>query len=127
MKKMTGCFLLFFLLSGVSAEAGCRVFVPEKEFLHDSGYSIRFDFSSVLNSKKYEEVYDPSLADFVLSISGSEIEGRLHRAEARIKMGDLEVSKRRLCLTQFCGISDYAKSFSKAYREFSRSLPVCTL
>jgi hypothetical protein len=105
--------------------ATCKVHVPVHEYLHSSGYSIYFDFSSILVKKGYEEVDDPALADQVLKLEGNEIEGRVHRAEARFVIGEIEVVQRRWCFTQYCAISDYASAFRKAYKRLDRELPVC--
>ena len=121
-------FILSIFASLVLAESGhadCLVHVPVKEYLHSSGYSIRFDFTPILEKKGYFEVEDPSRADLVLLLEGNELEGRIHQAEARLEMGGVQVSRKRYCFTQFCGVSDYAQAFRKAYRALDRELPVC--
>ncbi len=119
-------FPLFSVFFASSAQAQCRVHVPVKDYLHDSGYSIYFDFSAIFDRKGYQEVEDASLADHVLFLEGMEIEGRFHRAQARFLFGDLEVSTRRVCLTQYCGISDFAGAFRKAYRSLENKIPLCS-
>lgn len=117
--------LLALALLSAHSQAGCKVFIPDPVFYHDSGYSINFDFYSLLKDKGYEEVNERSSADHVLQMEGVEVEGRLHKAEGNLSMGSLRVSHRTTCFTQFCGISDYARSFQKTYREFSKKLPHC--
>ncbi len=113
------------VLSPALALAECRVHVPVKEFWHDSGYSIRFDFQAVLEPKGYLEVVEASQSDLVLMVSGQEVQGRIHRARAELSLGSLSVSAEKLCFTQWCGIQDYAAAFRKAYRLLARRLPVC--
>lgn len=117
---------LFSVFLSITAQAQCRVHVPVKDFLHESGYSIYFDFAAIFDRKGYQEVEDASLADHVLLLEGMEIEGRFHRAQARFLFGDLEVFTRRVCLTQYCGISDYAVAFRKAYRSLDKKIPPCS-
>lgn len=105
--------------------ADCKVFVPEKTFLHTSGYSISFDFTKMLSEKGYTEVFSVDEASGVLELAGNEIEERLHKAEGTLKLGDLMVSERVTCFTQYCAISDYAKAFNKVYKKFSKQLPAC--
>lgn len=123
--------MMRFLLSIVvtlfsfSAIANCHVYAPEKEF-NASGYPIMFDFTKMLEAKNYHEVYSPDQADFLLTIEGIEFEGpRFHRAEAIMKLGDYKVDESVVCLTQFCGVSDYGKAFSKAYKKLSALIPKC--
>ncbi len=116
--------LISFLFS-LTAIANCRVYIPEKEF-NASGYPITFDFTKMLEAKNYHEVFSPEQADLLLSIEGIEFEGpRFHRAEAIMKLGDFKVDESVLCLTQFCGVSDYGKAFSKTYKKLSALIPKC--
>ena len=121
------CLSIIFatLIFPLTGHAACLVHVPVKEFLHSSGFTIRFDFTSILEKKGYIEVDDPSRADQILLLEGNEIEGSIHQAEGRLVMGGHEVSRKRYCFTQFCGVSDYAQAFRKAYRALDRELPVC--
>jgi hypothetical protein len=107
------------------AFADCRVYVPQKEFLHDSGYSIRFDFESILAPRGYQEVFEASASDHVLRISGQEVSGRLHRARAEMTFRDLHITEEKVCFTQWCGIQDYAAAFRKAYRSLGRRMQNC--
>ncbi len=107
------------------AFAQCKVFVPERIFYHDSGYSINFDFYSLLQPKGYMEVASAEEADHVLTVLGTELEGRFHKAQASMVMGSVKVIETKTCLTQLCGISDYAKAFNKAYKKFSKQLQSC--
>ncbi len=105
--------------------ADCRVHIPQKEFLHDSGFSIRFDFESILTAKGYVEVPEPAASDLMLTLSGQEVEGRLHRARAEMRFGNLQVVEEKICFTQWCGIQDYASAFRKAYRSLGRRISNC--
>ena len=117
--------LLASMLFSFSIMANCNVFIPEKEF-NASGYPIIFDFTKLLESKNYLEVYSPEQADLWLTIEGVEFEGpRFHRAQAIMKLGDFKVDESVLCLTQFCGVSDYGKAFRKAYKKLSALIPQC--
>lgn len=114
------------LLSQVSfARANCRVFIPEREFHHDSGYSINFNFQALLRPKNYTEVPSREEADQELIVKGTEQTGRIHRALARMEMGNLKVEDSVMCFTQLCGVGDYAQAFNKVYKKFSKQLPVC--
>jgi hypothetical protein len=121
-KVLTG--LVLFLLPGVTL-AECRVYIPEKEFLHSSGYAIQFDFESILTPRGYVEVIDPSTSDLVLTVSGQEVEGRFHRARAEMRFGSLQITEEKICFTQWCGIQDYASAFRKAYRSLGRRISNC--
>lgn len=120
-------FLLtaFFLSFSSFSFSQCNVFVPEKTFYHDSGYSIDFEFSSLLSSKGYVEVFDASSSDFTLDVSGEEVKGRFHRAKATFSMDSITSTESVLCLTQYCSIVDYGKAFRKAFKKFSESIPSC--
>ena len=115
---------LFLILQISAASAACRVFVPVKIF-DNSGYSIRFDFTKIFSEKGYTEVASSEEADHVLLVEGEEGMGNFHKAIAMIKMDDLLVEESVTCFTQYCGISDYAKSFNKAYKTLNKKLPVC--
>jgi hypothetical protein len=117
--------VLVFMILSHSALSQCNVFIPKKSFLHDSGYSIDFNLTSLFASKGYTEVSDINLAEHVLNIEGTELLGRFHRANSSFVMGPVVSIKSVICLTQFCSISDYAKAFNKAYKSFSQSLPTC--
>lgn len=117
--------LTIVLLMTSTAIADCRVFIPEKEFLHDSGYSIRFDFTKMLTDKKYTEVSSPEMADYILTLGGLEQESRIHRAVTRMEMGEVRVEESVACFTQNCGISDFAKSFNRSYKKLAKKLLDC--
>jgi hypothetical protein len=121
MKKI---LFILMLTIGTHAFANCEVYIPNKYFHHDSGYSINFDFYKLLQPKGYVEVGDSS-APQVLLIEGQEITGRFHKAQARMSFGDIHIIQNVVCLTQWCGVSDYAKAFNKAYRRLSDQLPFC--
>ena len=123
MRLLIVATILFSMTS--TSMANCRVFIPEKEFLHDSGYSIRFDFTKMLSDKNYSEVLSSDEADYVLKLEGIEQETRIHRAVTRMEVGSIKVEESVACFTQYCGISDYAKSFNKSYKKLSKQLPAC--
>ena len=109
----------------LNAHSACRVFVPEQEFIH-AGYPIRFDFGSLLASKGYEEVYTEEGADLRLTLSGAEVETtRFHEAHGVLELGPDRVETRVICFTQWCGISDFAKAFSKSYKKLKKQIPKC--
>lgn len=116
--------LSVFILQASYAAANCRVYVPVKEY-NNSGYSIRFDFTKLFSDKNYTEVYSVEESDHQLLIEGVEREGNFHRAVALMKMGETQVNESVVCYTQYCAISDYGKSFSKAYKKFAKILPTC--
>lgn len=110
----------------------CKVFIPEKEFLHDSGYSIRFDFTELLSKKNYKETYIQEEANFEITLRGIERETpRFHHAVGFLEMSDGEgnlytVQESKLCFTQFCSISDYARAFNKSYKKLGKMIPSCS-
>ncbi|MBA2404096.1 MAG: hypothetical protein H0V66_04940 [Bdellovibrionales bacterium] len=106
------------------AYANCQVFVPVKEF-YNSGYVINFDFTKMLSEKNYKEVYSASEADFELKLEGIEQEGRLHKAVAILEMGAYKAQESVTCYTQYCGVSDYGKAFSRSYKKLSKLIPAC--
>ena len=113
------------ILFSFTALANCKVFIPEKEFNY-YGYVINFDFIEMLSKKNYKEVYSAEESDLFLSLEGIEFEGpRFHRAKAVLALGDYKVEESVLCLTQFCGLSDYGKAFSKSYRKLAEMIPYC--
>ena len=121
-------WIIFFIMSTIStAFANCNVFIPEKTFYHASGYGINFDFTEKLSSKGYYEVLDPNEANFILEIKGTEIKGRLNKAQAKIMMGEMKVIELKTCLSQMCSIYDYGKAFNKAYASFFLNLSNCNI
>lgn len=122
MRKYLMGFLLFF---SVNAFSNCSVFIPEKKFYHESGYAINFDFTSLIESKGYSEVFSPEFASSVLTIKGVEIRGRFKKAEASISIDQLTVTESVVCLTQMCSIFDFNKAFRKTYLKLEKSLPFC--
>lgn len=124
---MKAILVLFAALILNAAHAGCNVYIPERVFYHDSGLTINFDFYALLKDKGYVEVGDATSANHTLKIEGRELMGRFRKAQGIISMGELRSEHITTCLTVACGISDYAKSFQKAYRDFSKKLPGCTL
>lgn len=128
MKTMIIFFL--FLLPLAQASENCKVYIPIKDYWH-AGYTIYFEFGNFLNEKKMVEVDQESKADFILLVEGEEAEERyFHHAVARLSMNtklgkSLEYKESIRCLTQFCGIADFAKSFNRAYRKLLKNHPVC--
>jgi hypothetical protein len=116
---------VLFLIFSSQAFSQCNVFIPQKTFYHDSGYAINFEFSSLLYSKGYVEVFDVDSADSILEVSGEEVMGRFHRAKATFSMNSVTYSDSVLCLTHYCSISDYGKAFRKVYKKFSEALSNC--
>lgn len=120
------------LIFSSNAMSACQVIIPEKDFLHDSGYSLTFDFTKLLNDNGYVETYDASKADYELRLEGIErVTPRFHHAVGKLELiayngdGDYVAAESILCFTQFCGISDYARAFNKSYKKLNRALPHC--
>lgn len=107
------------------AQAGCNVYIPEREFHHDSGYAITFNFHQLLTEKNYTEVDSAEAADYILKIEGVEVDGRFHKALSRMEMGSYKAEESVTCLTQYCGLADYARSFNKSYKKISKQIPHC--
>jgi hypothetical protein len=122
------------LFISFNSMANCNIFIPEKDYLHDSGYSISFDFTAIITPKNYVEVYSQAEASYRLELEGIErVTPTFHFAMAILRVvtanGEL-VSKSQQqtrCLTQFCGVSDYGSSFKKAYQELKTKLMSCSL
>jgi len=87
--------------------------------------TLYFDFTKMLEDKNYHEVYSPDVADFVIKIKGVEELGRLNKAVTTIELGSFAAQEPVTCFTQFCGISDFAKSFNKSYKKLSKILADC--
>jgi hypothetical protein len=120
-----GLTLFLAIATPNAADAACRLFIPQKEFNH-SGYHFRFDFGPLLESKQYTEVETREEADAVLAIRGEEFAGRFfHHALGTIELGETRAVGDRRCLTQLCGIRDFAKAFNDAYRELLKKAPSC--
>jgi hypothetical protein len=122
--------ILFFTLwmGTLTAQASdCLVHIPEKVFYHH-GYTINFDFDSLLKSKGFFETTDRS-APGKLIMEGIEQEGRFHRAVGRLefffKGESFKAEESVVCLTQLCALADYAKAFNKSYKKLSGIMPSC--
>lgn len=122
MKPILLAAFIMFLSQHVSA--GCQVYAPVKEF-SNSGYTLYFDFTKMLEDKNYHEVYSPELADFIIQIKGVEVPGNLPKAVTSIELGRFKAEQSVTCFTQFCAISDFAKSFTRSYKKLAKLLPVC--
>lgn len=117
--------LSLFVSQIVIAQAGCNVFIPEREFHHDSGYTITFNFYELLGTKNYTEVDSAEAADYILKIEGVEVDGRFHKALSRMEMGPYKAEETVTCLTMNCGLADYARSFNKTFKMISKQIPHC--
>lgn len=124
--------VLCFLISSYS-KANCNIFIPEKEYLHDSGYTITFDFNQIINDKNYIEVVTQNEAYYRLELEGVErVTPTFHFAMAIFRVvktnGEVitKVQEQTRCFTQLCGISDYVSSFRKAYQSLKTKLVSCT-
>ncbi len=115
---------LVVLLLSNQLEASCQVYAPVKEF-SNSGHTLYFDFTKMLEDRNYHEVYSPELADFTIRIEGIEVLGQLPKAVTSIELGSFKAQQSVTCLTQFCGISDFAKAFTRSYKKLSNLLPDC--
>lgn len=117
--------------AGTEALADCKVYIPVKEFLHESGLSISFDFDKILNKKNYQETMIPGEASYQILVSGNEeVSSSFHRAVGYMEMMDLKgavykVEKSVLCLTQNCSIKDYAKAFNQTLIKLGKAIPAC--
>jgi hypothetical protein len=123
--------VLCFLISSYSM-ANCNIFIPKKEYLHDSGYSITFDFNQIINDKNYIEVFSQVEANYRLELEGVErVTPTFHFAMAIFRVVNLngeivsKVQEQTRCFTQLCGISDYVSSFRKAYQSLRNKLVSC--
>ncbi len=122
---------LSLLLCHAPVWANCQVFIPEKDFLHDSGYSLSFDFSAMLSAKNYVETYDAGAADYELHLEGIEHSGRFfHHAVGQLELvsasgESFKASESVRCFTQFCALSDYARAFNKSYKKLTKLIPRC--
>lgn len=117
-------FAAFISLLSLRVSASCQVYAPIKEF-SNSGYTLYFDFTKMLEDKNYHEVYSPELADFIIQIKGVEVLGNLPKAVTSIELGSFKAEQSVTCFTQFCAISDFAKSFTRSYKKLSELLPDC--
>jgi hypothetical protein len=122
---------LLFIVFTSQALANCKVYVDSKEFNH-AGHTILFDFYKVLKDKNYQETYQSEDADLYLWIEGEEVFRRhFHHAVSGYVLQDKDnndvfrVSSEVRCLTQFCGISDFGKSFKKSFKVLAKKLPAC--
>ena len=128
---MNFLMIALFTLSSVMAEASdCKVFIPVKDFLH-AGHTIYFDFGTILKAKKMEETYEVLKADLTLVADGVELEERyFNYAFASLTINyksgkSYEYKERVRCLTQLCGVSDFAKSFNKVFRKLLKIHAPC--
>mgnify|MGYP003574887982 FL=1 len=127
MKKL---ILLSVLLFSQYSFSNCTVYAPVKDF-NVAGYVINFDFTKMLNDKGYSEVYSENEANYLLTVEGIEQEGRFHKAQSVMTLSDFNqnviatTTNSVTCFTMSCAVSDYAKSFRKAYQDLSKKLPTC--
>lgn len=107
------------------------MYVPVKEFNY-AGPVIAFDFYATLQPKGYAEVGHVGEADYELKLADQEIDGTFHKAKISYEFIDLKnsksvlkIEKDKVCLTQYCGISDYRSVWVKGYKELQKKLPKC--
>jgi hypothetical protein len=128
--KMNGLLIVLIILSSAMTQASCKVFIPVKEFLH-AGYTIYFDFETILKNKNMEETNEELKADYTLVANGFELEERyFNYAATNLTINDMsgkshEYQERVRCLTQLCGVSDFSKSFNKVFRKLLKIHPSC--
>jgi len=127
---MRALLVILSMLFSLSAVANCKVYIPVKYFLHDSGYGIGFDFTAILEKKNYQETLIPEEASYQINLEGTEVMGRLHKAQTYMEMigRDGEVVKAEksvTCFTQYCAVSDYSKSFNQTMRQLGKLIPSC--
>jgi len=122
MKKLILVTIVSLFVSNLWAR--CNVYIPVTSFDH-SGYSLTFNFDKLLLSKGYTQVDRAEEADFALFIEGVETEGRFHKAVTKMIMGSYEGSHSITCLTQYCGISDFARSFNKSFKKLDKKIKKC--
>jgi hypothetical protein len=127
---MRALLIILSMSISLSAMANCKVYIPVKYFLHDSGYGIGFDFTAILEKKNYEETLIPEEASYQLNLNGTEVTGRFHKALTYMELigrnGEvIKTEKAVTCFTQYCAISDYSKSFNHTMRQLGKLIPSC--
>lgn len=123
--------LLLLLLFPVLAQSNCKVYIPEKVFLH-AGLEINFDFSKILKDKQYVEVFNSDQNHFFeIHINGQEPErGHFHFADTQVNFLTSNVYLVKAgasvrCPTQYCSVGDFSKSFNRAMRVLAKNLVPC--
>lgn len=128
MKTILTTVLILFPLF---ASADCKVYVPEKEYLH-AGLTIQFDFTKMLTDKNYTEVFSPDEAhSWEIHLKGEEpTRNHFNYAEGSLIFVSEDGTEKTfkgsvICFTQNCAISDFGKSFRKAYTQMAKTMPLC--
>jgi hypothetical protein len=129
--SMKNLILIALMLFPILSFATCKVFIPEKEYLH-AGLTIRFDFTKLLQAKNYTEVLSPHEGhSWEIHIKGEEpTRNYFNYAEASFILvnedgNEKSFMKSVICLTQSCAISDFGKSFNKAYKLMNKTASSC--
>jgi hypothetical protein len=119
MKKI---ILISLFLFPIITFGNCKVYIPEKEYLH-AGLTIRFDFTKMLQDKNYTEVFTPNEGhSWEIHVRGEEpTRNRFNYAEGSLILANIDGTEKVfkgsvICFTQYCAISDFGKSFNKAYK-----------
>jgi hypothetical protein len=128
MKNLIFSILILFPLI---AQSNCKVFVPEKEYVV-AGLGIQFDFTKLLTDKNYTEVFSQNEDhSWEIHLKGEEpTRNHFNYAEGSLILVNQDGTEKSfkgsvICFTQNCAISDYAKSFKKAYAQLAKALPLC--
>lgn len=121
--------MMCIFLAGSNVWASGRVYVPYEYFSY-AGYTIEFNFDQLLMPKGYVRVEQADQADYVLEVLGEEVATRrFQNAKAQMILTNLKTGvslkgeKTRRCMTQSCGISDFAKAFNQSYKELDALIP----
>jgi hypothetical protein len=123
--------LITMLFLPMLAKANCKVYIPVKEYLH-AGLTIQFDFTKMLTDKNYTEVFTPYEGhSWEVHVKGEEpSRNRFNYAEGLLSLvhghGPEIIGKGSvICFTQYCAISDFGKSFRKAYAQLVKAMSIC--
>jgi hypothetical protein len=123
--------LLIAILFPILAHSNCKVYIPEKEYLH-AGLTIRFDFTKMLQDKNYTEVFSPNEEhSWEIHVKGEEpTRNHFNYAEGSLILVNEDGTEKAfkgsvICFTQYCAISDFGKSFRKAYTQLAKTIPAC--
>jgi len=111
----------------------CAYYMHNDSLLY-AGYTINYSkaVTTLMSNKNYARVFDPSEAQYELEIDAYEITGRFNKAHSQLKLIENNETKiiatqEKTCFTQFCAVSDIAKSLSKLIRKQKRKLSKCEL
>jgi hypothetical protein len=128
MKTIISSMLLLFPLL---AQSNCKVYIPVKEYLH-AGLTIQFDFTKILKEKNYTEVFSPNEDhSWEIHVKGEEpTRNHFNYAEGSLILTHIDGTEKVfkgsvICFTQYCAISDFGKSFNKAYKQMNKAASSC--